>query len=497
MNDKTADLIVVGGGGSGMAGAIEAARSGARVILFEKGARLGGTTGWSVGSYTTSASPHQKRKGIVDTPAAHFADMDQVNAAATRSGHTDNLALRKLLTDHAPETLQWLMDLGIVFLGPNPEPPHSAWRMHNVIPSSKAFVHFLQRECERLGVALLTNHQVLDLRVEDGRVRGVVVRDADGNTQHYSASRGVVLAAGDFAASHELRQRYFAEEVVKAEPVNPLSTGDGIRMAELHGATIINGAHANSPRMRFVPAAPTWFHRVPPYRLFTKTLSFLWNWIPLFLLRPFMMRFLTTALGPEPTLFKAGALLVAPSGKLVPVDLGSLALHLARQPENSACILFDATVAAKLNEWPNFISTAPGIAYAYLSDYRKARRDIYFEADTLSDLCRKIGVDGSVLAEDVARERTARAAKGDSVSLLERGPFYALGPVRAYVTMTEGGLRVDEQLRVLGQGGQPIAGLYAAGSNGQGGLLIEGHGHHIAWAFVSGRIAARNAVRTP
>jgi succinate dehydrogenase/fumarate reductase flavoprotein subunit len=41
--------------------------------------------------------------------------------------------------------------------------------------------------------------------------------------------------------------------------------------------------------------------------------------------------------------------------------------------------------------------------------------------------------------------------------------------------------------------GSTIQGLYAAGSVGQGGLLLEGHGHHIAWAFVSGRLAGRNA----
>jgi hypothetical protein len=38
-----------------------------------------------------------------------------------------------------------------------------------------------------------------------------------------------------------------------------------------------------------------------------------------------------------------------------------------------------------------------------------------------------------------------------------------------------------------------IPGLYAAGSNGQGGVLLEGHGHHLGWAFISGRIAGRNA----
>ena len=28
---------------------------------------------------------------------------------------------------------------------------------------------------------------------------------------------------------------------------------------------------------------------------------------------------------------------------------------------------------------------------------------------------------------------------------------------------------------------------------GQGGLLLKGHGHHLAWAFVSGRRAGRHA----
>jgi fumarate reductase flavoprotein subunit len=57
----------------------------------------------------------------------------------------------------------------------------------------------------------------------------------------------------------------------------------------------------------------------------------------------------------------------------------------------------------------------------------------------------------------------------------------------------EGGLAVDAQHRVLGDGDRPIPGLYAVGSTGQGGLLLKGHGHHLAWAFVSGRRAGRVA----
>jgi succinate dehydrogenase/fumarate reductase flavoprotein subunit len=58
---------------------------------------------------------------------------------------------------------------------------------------------------------------------------------------------------------------------------------------------------------------------------------------------------------------------------------------------------------------------------------------------------------------------------------------------------TEGGLAVNDRLQVLGENDLPIAGLYAAGSVGQGGMMLMGHGHHLGWAFTSGRLAGRNA----
>jgi fumarate reductase flavoprotein subunit len=73
------------------------------------------------------------------------------------------------------------------------------------------------------------------------------------------------------------------------------------------------------------------------------------------------------------------------------------------------------------------------------------------------------------------------------------GPYVALGPVLAVFVHAEGGLAIDHEHRVLGEGERPIPGLYAAGSTGQGGLLLKGHGHHLAWAFASGRRAGRNA----
>lgn len=165
------------------------------------------------------------------------------------------------------------------------------------------------------------------------------------------------------------------------------------------------------------------------------------------------------------------------------------ALAVPDQPGADAFILLDARIAQLFTGWPHFISTAPGVAYAYLADYRRNRRDIYHAAPTLEALARNLGMPEQSLAQTVA-DFNARA--GDR-PLFGAGPYVALGPARAVFVHNEGGLAVDHDHRVLGADDSAIDGLYAAGATGQGGLLLKGHGHHLAWAFVSGRRAGRNA----
>jgi hypothetical protein len=83
----------------------------------------------------------------------------------------DNLALRRILVDHTTEMLDWLMSLGVVFVGPMPEPPHRYNRMHNVVPNSKSFAYHLTKHCRaRVGHRLNTATQ--RLITENGRVVG-------------------------------------------------------------------------------------------------------------------------------------------------------------------------------------------------------------------------------------------------------------------------------------------------------------------------------------
>jgi fumarate reductase flavoprotein subunit len=212
--------------------------------------------------------------------------------------------------------------------------------------------------------------------------------------------------------------------------------------------------------------------------------------MPPALLRPFVMSFVTTALAPSPALFEAGAVLINRQGMRFCDELDQPAFALPDQPDGQAYILLDERIAEKFSAWPNYVSTAPGVAYAYLSDYRRNRKDVFNSGPTLTDLAGRIGVPAAAL-ERAVRPHHAPGSNRPPRASLDQPPFYALGPVRSVFVHNEGGLAVDLEHRVLGPDDEPIPGLYAAGATGQGGLLLKGHGHHLAWAFTSGRRVGR------
>ncbi len=461
---------------------------GRSVVVLEKNPDTGGSTSWSVGSVTATSTPHQKRAGIKDTPQEHFEDLAlHAGPLAPR----DNLALRRILVDNTTDMLQWLMSLGVVFVGPMPEPPHRYPRMHNVVPNSKSFAYHLTRHCRRLGVDIRVNAMASKLLREHGRIVGVETANTDGAVRQFRARGAVVLASGDYSGARDLKARFASPDVAEVDAVNATSTGDGHRMALDVDATVVNGDIVRGPIMRFVPPTRANFiQKLPPARPVAQAIAWSMSVLPQWILRPFLMSFLTTALGPSPELFKQGAVLVNNLGRRFTDELDRPAYDVAKQPERIAYIMFDAVLASKFTRWPHYVSTAPGVAYAYLKDYRRNRSDIYHQADTIEGLAESMGVPANSLAAATgdynAGGRRLRPA-------LAQAPFYALGPVKSYVVFTDGGLKVTERLEVVRGDGAVIPGLYAAGSAGQGGLLLEGHGHHLGWAFISGRIAGRNA----
>jgi succinate dehydrogenase/fumarate reductase flavoprotein subunit len=126
------------------------------------------------------------------------------------------------------------------------------------------------------------------------------------------------------------------------------------------------------------------------------------------------------------------------------------------------------------------------------------------ETDVVQATARQPGARGwyllpqEVLAEPDVAERVA-AARDAGAPVCEPGelPFEASPGVavavrvRASITHTMGGLRVDERARVLRVDGSPIDGLYAAGVDA-GGVSTGGYASGLAQALVLGLAAAED-----
>jgi succinate dehydrogenase/fumarate reductase flavoprotein subunit len=489
------DVVVIGGGGAGLAAASAAAELGRRVVLLEKNAQLGGSTAWSVGSVSATCTPHQIRAGIKDYPEHHHEDLKRFAGALA---HRDNFELAHVLTQSTPEMFRWLLATGLEFVGPFPEPPHRRPRMHNVLPNSRAFPFHLGRLCRRLGVEILMRTQAERLHTDKRGVHAVTARTSEGQVRTFEVANGVVLAGGDFSASPDLKARYASEALAAVCAVNETATGEGIRLGLDCGGTVVNGDMVRGPILRFVPPPQrALIHRVPPYPAVTRTMRWAFEHLPQALLRPVLMRFLTTALAPERSLYAQGAILIDRGGERFADERSRPEQAAALRPEGMAYLVFDQAIAERYDTWPNYISTAPSVGYAYLADYRRTRPDIFHRADTLAALAARIGLPEAeftrtIEAYNAGGAPAGVAARGDRPTV-SNPPFYALGPAKAYVIFTNGGLKVTQRLEVVDGKGNVVPGLFAAGSNGQGGMLLEGHGHHLGWAFVSGRLAGRNA----
>lgn len=496
MSETVFDVIVVGGGGAGLMSALAAARLGRSVLLLEKAEKLGGTTALSVGTVCATSTRLQRDAGITDCPDAHFADLDRfVGPLLAR----DNLELRRLLVDNVPETISILEDLGVTFMGPLPELPHSKPRLHAIIPHSRGFIHHLERACLKHGVTIVTSCEMREVIYEAGRVQGVSIasRKSSDSAERMRARLGVILATGDFSsATTDYKRRYMSGPLLEIGGINPASTGDGQRLAEAIGAEVVNGDLAWGPEIRFTaPPRPSLIARLPTSRWFARLILSAQKHLPDALLRPFMLRFVTTYLAPSHGLFRAGAILVNREGLRFCDELQRPQDAIGRQSGQAAFIICDQAIAERFRAWPNFVSTAPGVGFAYLPDYARSRPDLYATAPTLEGLAAKLKLPADQLAASVAAHNAELRATqdGDERLPVATGPFHALGPAKSWIVFSEGGLRIDTQFHVLDRSGCAIAGLYAAGSAGQGGVLLEGHGHHLGWAFTSGRLAGRNA----
>lgn len=74
VEDVTTDVVVVGAGGAGFSAAIEAKEQGAKVILIEKNAVVGGNTSYATGGLNAAETSVQKTNEIEDSVELFIED---------------------------------------------------------------------------------------------------------------------------------------------------------------------------------------------------------------------------------------------------------------------------------------------------------------------------------------------------------------------------------------------------------------------------------------
>lgn len=497
------DVVIVGGGAAGLAAYATALSCNLTSVLLEKESELGGTTIYAVGSVTASKTYLQNEKGIDDSIDAFFDDLMMACKARGVEQICDKTLLR-LYAEEVGKTLDWLRELGVVFVGPFPESPHRTPRMHNAVPSAYSYIHRLEHYGTKSGGKILKSFTVSTL-VQDkqGRITGVSGHTFSGEPFQIRAKKGVIIATGPYSSNREILKDLIPG-FIEAEPVNPAATGDGISLCRKVGAGIKN-TEIETTQFRFGGHATGKIGKVATWWLLPRMIAWVVENSSHRLTNHIIVRLSTTYTAPSDKIFLEGGILINGDGSRFVNELSrpypyAIAKRATALLRKDLYVLFDASTATKLVRWPNYISTFPGIAYAYLDDYLKFRKDVIHKANSLETLARKSSLDPDNLKETVERYNGFAAARKDGdfgrgeLRPIESSPFYLLGPFRPVVTVTEGGIAINTKCQALSVRGEVIPGLYVVG-DGSAGPLNVSHGMHLGWALTSGRLSVLSLLK--
>jgi len=471
------DLLIVGGGASGLTAANTAAELGASVILLEKMSTTGGCANMSAGPFAVESVLQKKHMMSLTREQAIQKYMTYCHWRA------DEQLVRKFI-NKTGDTISWLMGMGVKFMEPMAYFPGAEPTWHFILSkegkigwrTGAGMVSILTERAKELGVDIFLDSPVLHLLKEDGKIVGALAEDEDGEQFEVHAP-ATLICTGGYGANDEMIKEYTGWEVGKnIFPYQiPGLDGDGIKMAWEAGAE-----HTTNMAMEMI--------------YFTQE---------------------TGGYAKEEVPFRQCGLVVNTDGErfMDETQMGNPIFTvnaMRRQRDQMFWSIIDEdylkTFAEKGPDYfmINSIVMEFSKIYEYLGEWLEKRPDIIVRADTVEELAEKMGVSSERLSATV---ETYNGYCGTRDELFNKDHKY-MRPIRmpklyamkfrlcAYGSL--GGIRINHEFKALGKNLEPIAGLFAAGTdsndicNPDYAFILPGN--TLSYALNSGRLAAESAV---
>ena len=468
--DEETDVAVVGFGASGACAALEAARGGAKVMLFEAASGSGGASALSGGEIYLGGSggtPVQRAAGFQDRTEDLEAYLKMAGGPAADAAKV-SLYARESLSHY-----EWLVAQGVPYKGTflpgkiiEPETDDTliwsgseeAWpfvdkakpapRGHVIQfagwGGGRKLVDVLEARVREAGVEVRCDARVRALVSDDeSAVVGLIVR-IDGMDRTVRVRRGVVLTTGGFCLNADMLRRHAPEALRCNSPIGAMDDGTGILMGQSVGGCTIH-----------------------------------------------MEQFFTTCPWYPPESLVNGIFVNAAGQRFINEDCyhGRIGRRVLDQPGDKVWLLVDNAVFGRPMDIAKVDVAAVG------DSWTEVEAELGFELDTLATTVERYNAHAAEGRDPVWR----KAAKW--LKPLVEPPFAALEfdlNSSFFSFFTLGGLETRPTGEVLGLDGEPIAGLYAAG-RATSGLPAWGAGYSSGLSLADctffGRMAGLTAGR--
>jgi len=486
-----ADLVIIGGGGSGLAAAVAAAEQGVKnIAVLETLDVIGGNSVYAGGIFGAGSKVlEQKKTGIRMAKDEAFKTM--MEAGRWRL----NAPLVYALIDGSGDTVDWLAEQGVDFGLMPSMPGNSGGAQRGGTPSEtpqaesressggenfpgvkigSVIVQALIKRGRELNIQFITQIRAKRLlKDKGGMITGVLAEQKNGDLE--ISAKSCIIATGGFSGNVEMMSKYLSpfQEGDEVFIGGIAHKGDGIKMAEEAGAGL-------EPRGATEFSVDR-FHE-------SRYLPFI--------------------------AMKRSLLSVNKKGERIPENTN----NVWRQPGKTAYLIFDKKMKQTFYEGEapesdrKYFGAAPWAEKkGVLTDvWANAEKDLQLFAkkgkvkiaNSWEEMAEWMSVSPDVLKRTV-NEYNAGCDSGTDIYGKDKGsliplrtpPYYAIRSC-LNLLVTHGVIKTNKRMQVTDANDEPIPGLYVAGDDIGGvdeDIYAGMGGHSIGFAITSGRIAGLNA----